>query len=71
MARSATSAASEGWLTAINAHHTKGHSNSYAPVRMWRIRRDGELSMLDILMVVIALAFFALTVGYAYACDRL
>jgi hypothetical protein len=36
-----------------------------------RIRRDGELPMLDILMVVIALAFFALTVGYAYACDRL
>jgi len=27
--------------------------------------------MLDTLMVVIALAFFALTVGYAYACDRL
>jgi hypothetical protein len=27
--------------------------------------------MLDILMVVIALAFFALSVGYAYACDRL
>jgi len=27
--------------------------------------------MLDTLMVVIALAFFALSVGYAYACDRL
>ena len=39
--------------------------------RLWRIRRDGEFPMLDILMVVIALAIFALTVGYAYACDRL
>jgi hypothetical protein len=38
---------------------------------MWRIRRNGEFPMLDILMVSIALAFFALTVGYAYACDRL
>jgi len=30
-----------------------------------------RVSMLDTLMVVIALAFFALSVGYAYACDRL
>ena len=28
-------------------------------------------SMLDILMVALALGFFALSVGYAYACDRL
>jgi len=27
--------------------------------------------MLDILMLAIALAFFALSVGYAVACDRL
>jgi len=27
--------------------------------------------MLDILMVIIALAFFALSVGYAHACDGL
>jgi hypothetical protein len=30
-----------------------------------------RVPMLDVLMVVIALAFFALSVGYAYACDRL
>jgi hypothetical protein len=30
-----------------------------------------RVSMLDVLMVVIALTFFALSVGYAYACDRL
>jgi hypothetical protein len=33
--------------------------------------RDGEFPMLDVLMVIIALAFFTLSVGYAYACDRL
>jgi len=34
-------------------------------------RAHGEFLMLDILMVAIALGFFALSVGYAYACDRL
>jgi hypothetical protein len=29
------------------------------------------ISMLDIAMVAIALVFFALSVGYAVACDRL
>jgi hypothetical protein len=28
-------------------------------------------SMLDLLMLAIGLAFFALTIGYAYACERL
>jgi hypothetical protein len=30
-----------------------------------------ECSMLDVLMVALALGFFAVSVGYAYACDRL
>jgi hypothetical protein len=30
-----------------------------------------ESSMLDVVMVTLALGFFAVTVGYAYACDRL
>ena len=30
-----------------------------------------ESSMLDVLMVALALGFFAVSVGYAYACDRL
>jgi len=30
-----------------------------------------DASMLDVLMVALALGFFALSVGYAYACDRL
>jgi hypothetical protein len=30
-----------------------------------------ERPMLDLVMLAIGLAFFALTVGYAFACDRL
>jgi len=30
-----------------------------------------ELPMLDVVMLVIGLAFFALSVGYTFACDRL
>jgi hypothetical protein len=29
------------------------------------------MQMLDIIMLALGLAFFALTVGYAFACDRL
>jgi hypothetical protein len=28
-------------------------------------------SMMDVVMLAIALAFFALSIGYAYACERL
>jgi hypothetical protein len=30
-----------------------------------------EASMLDVIMVAIGLGFFALSVGYTIACDRL
>jgi SNF family Na+-dependent transporter len=30
-----------------------------------------EHSMLDIVMLALGLAFFALSVGYAHACERL
>jgi hypothetical protein len=30
-----------------------------------------ERPMLDVVVLAIGLGFFALTVGYAYACDRL
>ena len=33
--------------------------------------RRQEHSMLDIIMLAIGLGFFALSVGYVYACDRL
>ena len=32
---------------------------------------EGSTPMLDIILLAIASAFFALSVGYAYACDRL
>jgi hypothetical protein len=39
---------------------------------VWRaIFYRKETFMLDVLMVATALVFFALSVGYAYACDRL
>jgi hypothetical protein len=33
--------------------------------------RNGAIQMLDVIMLAIGLAFFALSVGYAYACERL
>jgi hypothetical protein len=30
-----------------------------------------ELPMLDLILLALGLGFFALSVGYAYACDRL
>jgi hypothetical protein len=39
--------------------------------RWRRTRRRKEHPMLDVIMIAIALGFFALSVGYAIACDRL
>jgi hypothetical protein len=32
---------------------------------------DQEQTMLDILMLALAASFFALAIGYTYACERL
>jgi hypothetical protein len=32
---------------------------------------DGEIAMMDVVMLALGLGFFALSVGYAIACDRL
>jgi hypothetical protein len=46
-----------------------------APQGAWFAKRaelsPGAWSMLDILMIALALGFFALSVGYTVACDRL
>jgi hypothetical protein len=34
-------------------------------------RVSRRLQMLDLIMLAIGLAFFALSLGYTYACDRL
>jgi hypothetical protein len=34
-------------------------------------RAQRSTSMLDVIMLAIGLAFFAVSIGYAYACDRL
>jgi len=36
-----------------------------------RYRRDKELFMLDVIMLALALGFFAAGIAYAYACERL
>jgi hypothetical protein len=35
------------------------------------VRRIKEHPMLDLVMLAIALGFFALSIGYTIACDRL
>jgi hypothetical protein len=35
------------------------------------IRANQEHTMLDILMLALGVGFFALAVGYTYACERL
>jgi hypothetical protein len=56
-----------------HAHHPTNHSanaRDRAAAQLARSLRR-RVPMLDILMLIIAFAFFALTVGYGYACDRL
>jgi uncharacterized protein YraI len=36
-----------------------------------RARRNEEHPMMDVLMLALAFGFFALAIGYAYACERL
>jgi hypothetical protein len=36
-----------------------------------RTMTKGSIPMLDVILLAIALGFFALSVGYAYACERL
>ena len=42
----------------------------HAPAGVARRARK-EDSMLDIIMLAIGLGFFALSIGYAFACERL
>lgn len=43
---------------------TDGHRNHI-------IRRNKEHSMMDFLMIALAIGFFALGIGYTYVCERL
>jgi hypothetical protein len=42
-----------------------GNAHGYAS------KRDQEDSMLDVVMLALGLGFFAVAVGYTYACERL
>jgi hypothetical protein len=39
--------------------------------KIFEHRFPEEQSMLDVMLLVIGLGFFALSVGYLYACERL
>jgi hypothetical protein len=36
-----------------------------------RIFLPGDIPMMDVIMIAIGVVFFALSIGYVYACDRL
>jgi hypothetical protein len=55
-------------LNAPPAHLTRA---AQSRPRLWRSGRHRSIPMLDIIMLAIALVFFAVSVGYAYACERL
>jgi hypothetical protein len=40
-------------------------------VSTFQLHRARSSEMLDIIMLAIGLAFFAVSIGYVYACDRL
>ncbi len=44
---------------------------SLRPERCAGHQRKQEQTMLDILMLALAAGFFALAIGYTYACERL
>jgi SNF family Na+-dependent transporter len=50
-------------------------SNFYTHRPLWQCRSllasDREDLVLDLMMIATGLAFFALSIGYALACDRL
>jgi hypothetical protein len=37
----------------------------------WMLARAGDIAMLDLLMLALGFGLFAVSVGYAIACDRL
>jgi hypothetical protein len=43
------------------------HQSSAAPEEI----NCSEIPMMDVVMLAIGIVFFALSIGYVYACDRL
>jgi hypothetical protein len=40
-------------------------------VTMTIVSRNRSIQMMDVLMIALTFVFFALAIGYAYACERL
>jgi hypothetical protein len=56
-------------LIQVNVAHPEAYLLRDGMLRGSSYRK--ELSMLDLMMLALGLGFFALSIGYAYACDRL
>jgi hypothetical protein len=56
---------------AIDIDLLQGTLPKSADVNLLITRRNQELPMLDVLMLALGLGFFALAIGYSYACERL
>jgi hypothetical protein len=57
-------------------HSLSGRSTASSPAEMQRRlcnhdQAHKEHSMMDFLMLALAFGFFALAIGYTYACERL
>ncbi len=59
------------WIKADDRPRCHVGPNLSAALAFQKANLSEDSSMLDALMVALALGFFALSVGYAYACDRL
>jgi hypothetical protein len=71
MAGNAPLEGARSFLRSLDAHQ-RGASDTGRKRQRYRTAcRKGASKMLDLIMLAIGLGFFALTVGYAYACDRL
>jgi hypothetical protein len=53
-------------LMRIRAVHRQG-----IPLHGTELRVGRSIQMFDLIMLAIGLSFFALSIGYVYACDRL
>ena len=72
-ARGGTSARSKVPLGAVEMYSLLSTSSAGSPRKCCSRYRDATRSnpMMDILMLALGFAFFALAIGYTYACERL
>jgi hypothetical protein len=53
----------------VEPREPAGFASTWPPLHLFLVYR--ELFMMDVVMLAIGVAFFALSIGYVYACDLL